>query len=285
MAHDPYKQEESDMLNPFYIAENKAGEDQMTFAFACTLQQIGLPGLLDLLQTLDKRVDGWDTSSWIEESSNLEVRPQVRGPKSVPDAGFKLSNKLHLLFENKSRGVELRQDQIKNHLMVFTDAEFKVMLGITYITQPPVWWKTLQQQYPDIYFVYGSWNKVRNWVKNYLKSEELAPVARYLLEQFMGKYLALPPKSVPAWMRTFYRALYDSGKRGITYSSLDFKMIQAGPDLVHALRVLDSHLIDAGGLYAALLESRHEQGEWVFSLRDDFLRGDLDFDDFISMVM
>ena len=169
------------MLNPFYIAENRAGEDQMTFAFACVLQQTGLSGLLDLLQTLDKRVSNWDTDGWDKAEKRLEVRVQARGPRSIPDAEFKLPDQFHLLFENKIRnksyGIPLNREQIQNHLMAFTDSRYKMMLGITYFHQPPVWWKELQEQNPNIHFIYGSWQQVDHWAKKYIETE-INPIAK-----------------------------------------------------------------------------------------------------------
>ena len=272
------------VFNPFRIGSIRHQEDRVTYAFACVMHQAGSDGLLNLLQTLEARVGTWNIHNWHNERNKFPVQLQVPGCGSKPDAGFEVTGHLYVLFENKSPNAILKKKQIEKHLKLLKDRYGqKVMLGITHFSNPPVWWQELQVQHPSIHFIYGSWRRVTNWARDYAQRAETSPVTCYLLEQLV-EYVPTPVITPPAWLEPFYRRLHNAGQAGISYSQLDFAMLQAGSGLASILRLLEDYLEDVGGLYNTVLRSKRMHDEWLFTLHEDFLRGTKTFNDLVRWL-
>ena len=146
------------MLNPFLIEKQRAGEDRLTYAFACALEACGPQAMLDLLSELRAALPfdiGGDT---------LRVDLQASGSQSRPDARFTVDDQLVVLFENKVKANTLSRDQLKRHMGLFGAAAptaVKILLVITPDQAPPAWLDGVEGE--DVQILFASWQFVGSW--------------------------------------------------------------------------------------------------------------------------
>lgn len=163
-------------LNPFMIGRQREGEDQVTYAFACTLEVCGSGPLSALLKRL-----GFE---WEEASGTVLAKVQESAVTSRPDARLEVPGHLVVLVESKVVTDALSPRQLRDHLDAFGSARSgvsRVMLAVTPDREPPSWWDGLADERDDVVFLHAAWSDVAHWADEQADGADDGSSASHLL--------------------------------------------------------------------------------------------------------
>lgn len=148
------------MLNPLLICTQRPGEDQVTYALACTLQEAGSDGLGSLLAAL-----GLDLHL---PAADVVAEVQPLGLSTRPDARIEVPGHLVVLLESKAVPDSLRGDQVEGHVEMFGAVPAglcRVLLAITPDASPPGWWPEVAHAHDPVIWLHGTWQQVFEWAR------------------------------------------------------------------------------------------------------------------------
>lgn len=167
------------MLNPFLISNQREGEDQLTYALACTLESGGPPLLRALLAALGVTLD--------DGGGALMVEVQTSSASSRPDAWFRLHDCVALIFESKIKEGKLDRVQLEGHLSLAgaSPEPRKILLVVAPERKPPDLIDEMRKDYPHAEIVYASWQTVHDWVVYTVSKQEDDP-AGTLMDSLAG---------------------------------------------------------------------------------------------------